>query len=166
MWKLLPGEKILPISPSALIGEFFIAQFFCPVLMITLRIWRPLPHWRKFIPPNIFAIQRQLGLAKFCLAKILLYTVCTQALHYHVAHQHNLITVHAVVTCTFGTLIPMHSESHIPHYCNAMVIYAEQHIQDTSISEPGFTFKTDSSLILATASVSLQIHTLYYVPCC
>ena len=40
------------------IGEIFIAQIFCPVLMITLRIWQPLLHWRKFISPNISAIQR------------------------------------------------------------------------------------------------------------
>ena len=51
MWKFLSGENF---CPSALIGEMFITQFFCPVLMITKRIWL---LWRKFIPPNTSAIQ-------------------------------------------------------------------------------------------------------------
>ena len=32
-------RKILPILPSALFGEIFIARIFYPALMITLRIW-------------------------------------------------------------------------------------------------------------------------------
>ena len=56
--EIFARRKFSPISPSALIGEIFIVQIFCPVLMITLRVWQPLPHWRKFIPPNISAIQR------------------------------------------------------------------------------------------------------------
>ena len=52
--KFSPGEKISPISPSALIDKIFIVRIFCPVLMITLRIWRFLQYnsswtWRNFV---------------------------------------------------------------------------------------------------------------------
>ena len=33
--KFLPGEKLSPIFPPALVGEIFIHEFFCPMVMIT-----------------------------------------------------------------------------------------------------------------------------------
>ena len=62
--EIFTRRKFSPISPSALFGENFIRQIFCPVLMITQRIWRPLPHWRKFIP------------LKWCCVKQLCYSRC------------------------------------------------------------------------------------------
>ena len=66
--KFSPGEKFRHLL---LLAKFLLHEF-CPVLMITLRRWRPLLHWQKFIPPNI-SVHKVAGLG--CPAKILLYMV-------------------------------------------------------------------------------------------
>ena len=65
--KFSPGETFRQFCHlAAPIGQIFIHIFFVLyMLMIMQRIWHPLPHWRNFIPSNISAIQRYLGLAKF-----------------------------------------------------------------------------------------------------
>ena len=55
----------------------FLSTNFLSRITDYILIWQSLPHWWRFIPLNISAIQRYLGLVNFCVAKFFTYTVCS-----------------------------------------------------------------------------------------
>ena len=64
----------MPISPSALIGEI-ITRIFCPVLMITLRIWQPYRIGKNLFHRIFLQYKGSWAWRNFCPATVLSYTV-------------------------------------------------------------------------------------------
>ena len=56
-------------------------QIFCPVLMITLKIWQPLPYWQNLFHRIFLQYKGSWAWQNFCPAKILLHTVLAATQH-------------------------------------------------------------------------------------
>ena len=66
---LFARRKLSPISLSALIGEIFIMQIYCSVLLITQRMWRPLLHWQNLFHRLFLQYKCSWAWRNFCQVK-------------------------------------------------------------------------------------------------
>ena len=84
--KYSSGEKIFANFATCLHGRNFYSVNFCPVLMITQKIWWPSPHWQKNIySSEYFYNARVAGIGKIFVQRKFLAIYSSYCVHWNQA---------------------------------------------------------------------------------
>ena len=90
--EILPGEifftKIWHLL--YLIGEIFIPARFEILVLVTQKIWQPLPHWWKLIPPNTFIVEKVAEIGEVIVQQKL-FQPLGMSLYMHAEGEKNII---------------------------------------------------------------------------